>query len=204
MKTIFVVYMPGHAGHMIARLFGLSPEIIPLTTKNYLKSLSIPAINKLDLYRFSKVKTTFKTWQDFHRSFADHKDMIAVRATNAVNRHLYSCEIYPIHPYEFHHDFQELDQTECYYVQLDLDQWGPWVEQQRKELKFIDRPSEYEYFEKYKKLHDMKPISLTKLLGTDQEFQEEYLRVAHSMNISPTLAQAIELLKDWKGVRLPV
>lgn len=196
--------MPGHAGHMIARLFGLSPEIIPLATKNYLKSLSIPAINKLDLYRFSEVKARFKTWQDFHKSFADHKDIIAIRATNAVNQHLYSCEIYPIHPCEFHHDFQELDQTECYYVQLDLDRWGPWVEQQRKELKFIDRPSEHEYFEKYKKLYDMKPISLTKLLGTDQEFQEEYLRVAHSMNISPVLSQAIELLKDWKSVRLPV
>jgi hypothetical protein len=203
MKTIFVLYMPGHAGHFVARLFGLSPEIIPLVRKHYLTSLTIPTLNKLDLYKFNNVKTRFKTWQEFHRSFADHKDHSAIRALNAVNGHHYSCEIYPIHPYEFHHDFQEIDETECYYVDLDMNRWGDWVEQQREELKFVDRPSEYEYFEKYKNLHSMKPISLTKLLGTDQEFQDEYLRVANAMCITPVLDQAILLLRNWKSVRVP-
>jgi len=204
MKTIFIVYMPGHAGHMISRLFGLSPETIPLAGKNNLKSLTIPSLNRLELYKFSNVKTRFRTWQDFHRAFADHKDYPAVRATNAVNGHQYSCVIYPIHPYEFHYDFQVIDETDCYYVDLDLSQWGEWVEQQREELKFVDRPEEHQYFETYKTLHNMKSISLTKMLGSSQEFQEEYLRVAQSMNITPMLSQAVELFNDWKSVRIPL
>jgi hypothetical protein len=49
----------------------------------------------------------------------------------------------------------------------------------------------------------MKSISLTKILGSNQEFQEEYLRVAQSMNITPMLLQAVELFNDWKSVRIP-
>jgi hypothetical protein len=111
--------------------------------------------------------------------------------------------IYPIHPYEFHYDFQVIDETDCYYVDLDLAQWGEWVEQQREKLKFVDRPEEHKHFETYKTLHNMKAISLTKMLGSNQEFQEEYLRVAQSMNITPMLSQAVELFEDWKSVRIP-
>jgi gamma-glutamyl phosphate reductase len=49
----------------------------------------------------------------------------------------------------------------------------------------------------------MEPINLTKMLSSEQEFQEEYLRVTNSMNITPVLDQAIELFNGWKTVRVP-
>jgi uncharacterized protein YfbU (UPF0304 family) len=203
MKTIFVVYMPGHAGHFIARLFGLSPETIPLVNKRSLERTIIDTPNRLELYKFTAVKSTFKSWQDFHRRYADHKDSSNIRMANAVNGHKYSCVIYPIHPYEFHNDFQEIDETECYYVDLDLDLWGNWVSQQQQELKFEVREHEQEYFEQYKHQYNMQPISLTKLLGTRAEFQQEYLQITDAMKITPVLDQATVLLDDWKSVRVP-
>lgn len=208
MKSVFIMYMPGHAGHLIARLFGLSPETMPLVDKNLLDiflkhgtGIRITT-SRLELYQFKNVKDKFDSWQAFHRSFADHKDSNILRLINAFGGHKYTSIIYPIHPYEFHHDFQELDETECYYVDLDLLLWGSWVEQQQKELKFICRPKEQEYFEQYKGLHNMKPISLTKLLGTAKEFEEEYLRVTNSIGITPVLDQATVLFNDWKSVRV--
>jgi hypothetical protein len=208
MKSIFVMYMPGHAGHMIARLFGLSPETMPLTNKNLLNVFLRtgtgikPTTDRLKLYQFKNVKDIFASWQEFHRSFADHKDSTNLRLINAFGGHTYTSIVYPIHPHEFHHDFQEIDETECYYVDLDLELWGSWVDQQQKELKFVCRPQEQEYFERYKILYNMKPISLTKLLGTVQEFEEEYLKITNSMNITPVLDQATVLFNEWKSIRV--
>lgn len=203
MKTILIMYMPGHAGHMLSRLFGLSPEAMPLVNRTLLNRINLSNINKLKMYQFSNVKKVFKSWQDFHGSYVDYKDNTDVRIVNAVNGHQYSCAIYPIHPYEFHHDFQDIDDTECYYVDLDLNCWGEWVQQQQQELKFMCRPDEQLYFDQYKHLHNMKPISLTKMLGTVDDFKDEYMQVAQSMNITPVLDQAVELFNDWRSVRIP-
>lgn len=202
MRAIFIMYMPGHAGHMLSRLFGLSPEAMPLIEKNALETADISTINKLNAYRFSDVKSRFETWQKFHQEYAGHKNANVLRIINAVSGHCYSCIVYPIHPCEFHHDFRKLDETEYYCVDLDLDKWGAWVEQQRATLKFNTRHHEQEYFDKYKNLHNMKLISLTKMLESEQGFQEEYLRVAHDMNITPVLDQASLLFNDWKSVRV--
>lgn len=202
MRSIFVLYLPGHAGHMISRLFGLSPEAMPLIEKNALETADISTVNKLDTYQFVDVKSRFQTWQKFHHEYANYKDSNMLRIINAVSGHCYSCIIYPIHPYEFHHDFRKIDETEYYYVDLDLDRWGSWVEQQRAVLRFKTRHNEQKYFEEYKNSHNMELISLTKMLESDQGFQEEYLRVAHAMNITPVLDQATVLFNDWKSVRV--
>ncbi len=203
MKSIFVMYMPGHAGHMLARLFGLSPEAIPLVDKQLLNKVSLSTIDKESMYQFTNVKRRFKSWQDFHRSYADHKDSADIRIANAIDGHLYSCVIYPIHPYEFHHDFQDIDDTECYYVDLDLDRWGSWVDQQQQELGFVCRDNESEYFNKYKTLYNMKSINLTAMLESPDAFKEEYHRVVNNMNITPVFDQAVKLFDGWRLVRVP-
>lgn len=205
MKTILIMYMPGHAGHLIARLFGLSPEVMPLINKGLLERLvdgryGIPkGFDKVALYKFSDVKTKFNSWQEFHRAYADYKDDAAFKMLDEYGRHRHSSIIYPVHPYEFHFDYDNSD-CDFYYVDLDLDQWGSWVEQEQQKLGFVVRPDELDYFNKYKTMYNMKPISLTKLLG--QDFDSEYLRVAAEMNITPVLDDAHTLFHDWKSVRL--
>lgn len=205
MKTILIMYMPGHAGHLIARLFGLSPEVMPLINKGLLErlinnKLGIPkGFDKLALYKFSDVKTKFESWQDFHRAYANYKDNAEFKMLDEYGKHQHSAIIYPVHPYEFHFDY---DNSDCnfYYVDLDLDQWGSWVEQEQQKLGFVVRPDELDYFNKYKTMYNMKPISLTKLLG--QDFDSEYQRVATDMNITPVMDKAHALFQDWKSVRL--
>jgi len=198
--------MPGHAGHLLARLFGLSHEVMPLLGKQTLERLVrlngiIPQnFDRLELYRFSKVEQQFDTWQNFHRGFADYKDLEMFRKLEVRNK--FPAIIFPIHPFEFHFDIELTDNYDYYYVDLDLDTWGTWVSDAQEKLGFAVRPDEHYYFNKYQVLHNMKPIHLTKMLTNNDSFSTEYLRVAESMNLTPMLDQAQILFNDWKSVRL--
>ena len=59
MKSIFLLYLPGHAGNFLTRLFSLGPETIPHLGKKLLKK-SINdkelVIDRLNYYSFTNVK----------------------------------------------------------------------------------------------------------------------------------------------------
>ena len=106
MKTIFILYMPGHAGNLINRLISLSPETVPQISKPSLIDLKnnnkIPIFSdRLSLYSF-KDSEKFDNWQDFHRTCADFLD-------EDLYRYFYEKKFlgkfshitYAIHPYEF-------------------------------------------------------------------------------------------------------
>jgi len=198
------MYMPGHAGNFILRLFGLSAEFMPILEKGLLNKLveqwePIELFNKLQNYRFSTSTQRHATWQQFHRSYADYLDTAQYRLLNLISDLKYTM-IYAIHPHELNSSFQEVDTTEFYYVDLDP-KFNSWVSSEQEKLKFIWRPNEEQQFEVYKKQHQMKKISLSAFLEDEETFLAEYHRVCNEMQVSPDQVSALDLWRDWRSIR---
>lgn len=199
------MYMPGHAGNLIQRLFGLSPEYMPALERQTLSDLVNswkpvdPNFDKLSTYRFSNVFPKYRNWQNFHRAFADYLNYPDYRLLNLISGLRYDF-IYAIHPYEFVTKFIPVDNTEYYYVDLDP-MFDSWVEQERRRLRFVWRTDEQLEFEKLKDQYSMKLISLSALLEGPQSFNDEYHRVCAEMKITPNIELATELFQDWQSVR---
>ena len=208
MKTVIVLYMPGHAGNFVSRLFSLGAETMPLMQKKTMAEHVMQGIklsntfDKLDNYLFSSMKENLNAWQQFHADWADYQDRSSYRLLNVFCDLRYSRIVFPLHPHEFAKDFESSDNDDFYYVDLDLDAWGHWVETSRQSLGFIDRPLELEQFTEFKQLYNMQPISLTKLLDSEESFVEEYQRVCYRMQITPAVEQALELRRDWYNTRV--
>lgn len=208
MKTVIVLYMPGHAGNFVARLFSLGPETMPLIRKSMMMECiehgtEIPdSFDRLANYEFSKVWTEFNTWQAFHRAFADHKEFVHYRLLNAFCNQKYSRIVFPLHPHEFSIDFSSDADTELYYVDLDLDHWGHWTRAAQEKLQFRIRPLEEQQFHEFKRDNNMKPIYLSQLLKDEHSFIQEYRRVCTEMQIPVLVEQALILRKDWYSTRV--
>ena len=208
MKTVIILYMPGHAGNFIARLFSLTDETMPLIRQDQLyhhldHGTPLPdTFDRLANYQFSQVKNEFDTWQKFHRAHADFLENTQYRLLNLFCGSQYSRIVLPVHPCEFESQFVPIGQCEFYYVELDLAHWGAWVQDQQKKLKFQVRGDEQAQFEICKKRYNMKPISLTHILESETSFIQEYLAICNQMMIRPLLDQAVWLRKDWYSVRV--
>jgi hypothetical protein len=207
MKTVIVVYMPGHAGNFVARLFSLDPTTMPLIRHDRLEQhlaqgTALPEdFDRLTNYQFSSINQEFNEWQQFHLSYADEHELPQYRLLNIFCGFRYSRIMIPVHPHEFTY-FSTPEPPELYCVDLDLDQWGDWVISQQKKLGFYHRHNEYENFKKQKTLYNMKSIDLTKMLHSEQNFLEEYLRICGQMMIGPQPDQALWLRNDWYSVRV--
>jgi hypothetical protein len=208
MKTVIILYLPGHAGNFIARLFSLGNETMPLLQQHMLQHhletvTDIPDdFDRLENYRFSTVPTRFDNWQQFHRSYADYKEYSCYNLLNIYCKQKYYRIVFPLHPHEFIADFNNQFESEFYYVDLDLNLWGNWVNEQQTKLNFQYRHNEQQQFEDLKAMHNMQPISLDKLLDSQQSFLTEYHRICKVMDIEPLTQQALLLRQDWMSVRL--
>jgi hypothetical protein len=207
MKTVIILYLPGHAGNFVARLFSLGRETMPLMQQHmlqhHLESVTdIPDdFDRLENYRFSTA-TAFNDWQQFHRSYADHKEYSGYNLLNIYCKQKYSRIVLPLHPHEFIADFDNQSDSEFYHVDLDLDQWGDWVNAQQTKLHFQYRQNEQQQFEDLKATRNMQSISLTEFLESTTSFLKEYHRICKIMEIEPLPQQALLLRQDWMSVRL--
>jgi hypothetical protein len=209
MKTVIVMYMPGHGGNFIQRLFGLSPEFMPILSRKMLRLLvnswrPMPGSwPKLSSYYFHQILARHQTWQNFHRDTADFLDHIDYRLLNCIYNFEYNF-IYSIHPLELQTKFQELDQTDYYYVDLDT-QYDQWVDKEQQRLGFVVRPNESELFVQLKQRHQMHPISLTAMLEQSQDlFLTQYHKICTAMQITPVEDQAIMLWNNWLDTRFRI
>lgn len=197
--------MPGHAGNFILRLFGLSNNVMPILQRKTLKDLvdNWQPINsefdKLHNYKFDRVPKVYQDWQSFHRAFADYLDHQQYRWANASSGTSYMY-MYAIHPHEFDLHYVDAEETDFYFIDLDQSFDG-WVNAEQEKLKFVRREGEQQQFENFKLQYNMKPISLTAILGNDQEFLNEYTRICAEMNIEPDVNSATELREGWLSVR---
>jgi hypothetical protein len=207
MKTVIVLYLPGHAGNFMSRLFSLTPDTMPLIRQDLLEQhldqgTALPDdFDRLTNYQFSLVNKQFGDWQKFHRAYADALELPQYRLLNVFCRFRYSRIVVPLHPNELV-DFSSPDPTEFYYVDLDLEQWGTWVNKEQSRLGFYLRGDESGIFAKQKTLYNMKSINLTKMLHSEQDFLEEYLSICEHMMISPRPDHALWLRRDWYSVRV--
>ena len=148
--------MPGHAGNFVSRLFSLGPETMPLIRQSMMNEYIdhgteiSDTFDRLANYQFSTVATEFDTWQKFHRAYADHKEYLHYRLLNVFCNRKYSRIVFPLHPHEFNQDFSGDEDSEFYYVDLDLEIWKDWVDSEQQKLRFQVRPQEEEQFEYFK------------------------------------------------------
>lgn len=214
MKSIFIMYMPGHAGTFLSRLMSLSPETVQMVPKNimnhYLKNQvqlsEKPLPSRLECYLFSKA-ASFENWQEFHSAWSHFVE----QCDNKIfDRWIKVCGVdcskilYEIHPHEFmlyKKNIDEIEEKLFYYVDLDLSKYHSWVESARKQLGFVDRPDEYKKFVQYRNDYNMLPINLTRMLESTSEFVNEYLQLTQSMEITPDTENATTLFLDWKKAR---
>jgi hypothetical protein len=207
--------MPGHAGNFLARLFGLSENFMPLMPKTMLQHFlqnkqPMPKnFNKLDLYRFSQVSQIHKSWQDFHRAWADYLDYHLYSALNLLSNTRLDY-IYGIHPQELA-DYFHMPSTngptvlypDTEFLQVELSpEYNHWVTHQQSKLGFKWRPGELTLYQQMKQFWPMHTINLDKMLDTESEFLEEYHRVSALMKIQTQTSQAVELWHDWTSIRL--
>ena len=206
MQNVIILYMPGHAGNFVARLFSLTDDTMPLLSQHYLQhcieSGGIPSdFNRLNRYKFSHVPEEFDNWQQFHNSCADFNDWPHYNLLNIFSKEKFSRIVFPLHPHEFIANFSNSD-SEFYYVDLDLDRWGSWVDTQQEKLNFYYRDNEHQQFQDLKKNYNMQSISLDRLLESQRSFLAEYARVCELMGVVPLPHQALALRKDWMSVRV--
>lgn len=209
MKSIFILYLPGHAGNFLTRVFSLGPDTVLHLPKDKLSNAvdtdSLPDVtDRLAWYRFSKVKEMFGNWQEFHRSWPDFYDRALfadyIKLLDRVPENI----VYSIHPYEFVRllpNICVLKSRQLFYVELDLTKYLSWVESASKQLDFVYRPKETKQFEQFLTEFNMEPISLTAMLDSEESFLKEYLRVCNVMSIVAQKADALELYRDWASVR---
>ena len=207
MKTVIILYMPGHAGKFLSRLFALDSETMPVLPRQTLiqciEKAHIPDnFDRLKSYRFSSALLDFNTWQEFHQHHADFKDSSMYQLLNIFCKEKFSRVVFHMHPHEFIADFDPRSTTELYYVDLDLGRWGSWVDSQQQKLNFYHRPDEREQFHGLIEKYKMQPISLDRLLENQQSFLTEYNRVCGLMGIVPLPQQALLLRQDWMSVRV--
>lgn len=208
MKKNIILYMPGYAGNFLARLFSLGDETMPQLPIDLLNHMSltgqlIPVVDRTELYSFKKVPESFDDWQLFHRAWADFYQNSKFELLNVFYNSKASM-VYGIHPAEFIAFKDTIDQLDCvdfYYVDLDLALYGQWVEDQQKKLKFVVREQEPETFQILVHDYHMKPISLTKMLDSEEHFIQEYTRVCALMSMIPRESLAVKLYNDWRSVR---
>ena len=201
------MYLPGHAGNFLTRLFSLGTETLPhLPVKlleHYIRTGKPDNhLNRLELYSFQDA-FKYYDWQEFHRDWADFHYSNKYELVNVFYNSKYAIT-YAIHPFEFkmfEHGINLLDQTEFYYVDLDLTKYGAWVDSQQQKLKFCLRDNELDDFYKLKQQYPIQAISLTKMLESTDEFLKEYTRVCNLMKLQPHIDQALALYLDWSRAR---
>ena len=107
MKTVIVLYLPGHAGNFVARLFSMALDTMPLIRQDQLEQhldqgTALPEdFDRQINYQFSSVTQEFGDWQRFHRAYADALDLPQYRLLNVFCGFRYSRIVVPIHPNEF-------------------------------------------------------------------------------------------------------
>lgn len=208
MRLVFFLYLPGHAGHFLARLFSLGPDTVPQLTKKLLSEAldtgRVPEVDRDCLYKFSTVSRDFPDWQTFHRAWTDYYQDHHLYHWLFVHNHRHSTLICPIHPHEFmlrHREIEnETKPKRFYYVHLD-DQFNDWVSTSQVKLRFVVRPNEIAEYQSLIKQYDMRCIDLGKMLESQQDMLREYHRVCDDLDISHCDDRAIKLYHDWRQVR---
>jgi hypothetical protein len=211
MKSIFILYMPGHAGNFLTRLFSLSPETIPQMPIHVLKESVIetgkaPVINdRADYYSFSQAKQ-YGSWQKFHRAWPDFYNYELFNYLNDLYTPQFSHVVFSIHPAEFLLFEDSICKTnyEFYYVDTD-EQLLPWISCEQKLRRFKYRPDyqhEFNDFNMIKQKYNMKPINLLNIV-TGANFVSEYKKVTQEMNITADVPSATQLYNEWHQIRGP-
>lgn len=209
MKTIFIMYLPGHAGQFMARLFTLGEETMPQLPIRLLENMISTGYQQIDrqlLYSYKHVKQQYGSWQNFHQAWADYYNDGLYRILNNSCLDNTLILVYGIHPHEFVKCQTQINNTknaEFYFVSLD-EQFQIWVDESSKQLHFHLRPDELEQYNNLQNEYHMKEISLTKMLESNDSFLSEYTRCCSEMELTAHHDDAQELYTNWVGVRFKI
>ena len=206
MLTNIIVYNPGYAGNFLIRLFSLGTDIVPQMPTNVIQD-NIPYYSidqRLSLYSFSKVREHHLNWQKLHREWIDFQHYENIK--NLLVDCNYTHIMFAMHAPELELYFpiiKTIQDVRYFYVDLDLEKYGSWINSSQQDLNFKYRVDE---ILKYKLLLDKSTpdqrINLTAMLNSKDEFLQEYRRVCAIMNITPIEEPAMSLYDGWYNTRV--
>lgn len=202
-KHIIIVYNPGYAGNFLQRLFSLGNEVVPQIPLNYLGIDSLD-INRLELYSFKDVRSSFLNWQKFHRAWPTFYDYEKLKLKFFDNQD-YTHVVFAMHfpEYEiFINDLNQISDIEYYYVDLDLSKYQKWINLSQKDLNYRYRLDEAERYDSLRSNSKFKRIDLTSMLDSKPLFEMEYIHLCELMNLTVRLEDAVKLYDDWFDVRV--
>ena len=202
-----IVYNPGYAGNFLVRLFSLGTEVMPQIPINFLNNTTLDSYNtaqRLELYSFSKVRNSYSNWQKFHKQWLDfqhYENMDNMSYTDNYTHVMFSMHAPELELYSS--KLQTIEKVNYFYVDLDLDRYGSWIDSSRQDLNFKNRVDEDL---KYKLLLDSSAsdqrINLTVMLNSKDEFLQEYRRVCALMGFTPLDESAATLYDGWYDTRV--
>ena len=206
MKTIIIMYMPGHAGNFLARLFSFDHSTMPQLPKTLLNRYIVSDsksenLDRMKMYSFNEVES-FRNWQEFHRAWSDFHQHKRSNLLAAIWKK--SSIVYAVHPHEFSRfEFFMKGNANIKFFYVDLNSKDQhWVDSNQTKLSFINRDCEPSMFDKFKNNYNMKPIDLSAILESEESFLTEYYRCCEVMELPTHTDQAIKLYKDWARLRL--
>jgi hypothetical protein len=212
MESIFILYMPGHAGNFLTRLFSLGPDTVPqvpiaILKESVIDTGQVPTIdNRAEYYSF-KTNNQHCSWQEFHRAWPDFYQQELFEYFNELYHPPFPYVVYSIHPYEFILHESDITKQRCDFYYVDLDpKYNQWVSDQRLKLNFTYRPNydgELATFNQIKTKYQMKKISLTNMINSTDSFVNEYLKIIKEMSLTPKLDNAVQLYHEWIAIRGP-
>lgn len=208
LRHIFIVYNPGYAGNFLQRLISLDTSTVPALYKDELSEHEYEKIDnadRLEKYKFSKIKKQQGDWQQFHHrawvDFFDYKETIKI---SGIERYKNIC--FAMHEPEYTKCKNLIDQIEnkiIFGVFLDEVLHSRWLTESQKSLRFLYRLEEKQFYQKMMSLLPKENIiDLNRILESEVGFLNEYQRICQIINIEYHPDEPLELYRDWSACRV--
>lgn len=208
LRHIFIVYNPGYAGNFLHRLISLDTSTVPALYKDELDEQvydKIDRVDRLEKYKFSKIKNQSSDWQRFHhRSWADFFDYTETIKISGIERYKNIC--FAMHEPEYVKCKSLIDQIEnkiILGVFLDEALHNRWLSESQKSLRFLYRLEEKQFYQKMMSLLPQENIiDLNSILESEIGFLNAYRRICQIIDIEYQPEKPLELYRDWYACRV--
>lgn len=206
-KHAVIVYNPGYAGNFLQRVFSLGKEVVPqiplhLLEDNY--NLRYYDNRRLELYSFKQVRNNYLNWQKFHRAWPTFYDYDKIKS-KIESTDGYTHIVFSMHYPEYENLINDLNQTQevkYFYVDLDLTKYQSWINKAQQDLNYKYRVGELESYEILKQDSKFNKIDLTRMLESEDSFEQEYISICNLLGIDSNIESAILLYRDWFETRV--
>ena len=193
-KSVCVIYTPGHCGLFWTFLLSLSPESVPYYTTDlhHATDEQIQVVQNLSPAQRKQI-VQYKTNHDFIRLHAlDQLFQPDFFYANKAINDFFSVSVLNNHfnDYDFGTRYQYLHHVIC--VNLDTDRYQPMLDRAIKQYPWRPDPQPIEHIKRVTNDPRTWNLNMTKVLDSQQGFLDQYMECCQQINITPVIDTAID------------